>query len=164
VLVGYLYLRFWDMLAMSYTYEPGRSEGLQMLTRGSLAFNFWVGEMLLGCVVPIIVLLSQRLRRNERLHLLALVLIIGGLAAYRWDTNMVSELVVFTYLPNELIPLYTRYSPSLIEIISGAGVIAYGLLAFTLGVRYLKVVDHGEPVTVAHHEPAPMRVAVVTTD
>jgi Ni/Fe-hydrogenase subunit HybB-like protein len=29
-----------------------------------------------------------------------------------------------------------------VEILSGAGVVAYGLLAFSLGVRYLNVVDH----------------------
>ncbi|RPI26897.1 MAG: hypothetical protein EHM70_18440, partial [Chloroflexota bacterium] len=33
-LVVYLYFRFWDALAMTYTYEPGRTEGLRMLTRG----------------------------------------------------------------------------------------------------------------------------------
>ncbi|NJN44850.1 MAG: polysulfide reductase NrfD [Anaerolineae bacterium] len=56
VLAGYFYLRFWDMLSMSYTVEPGRTEGLQVLTRGQLAFNFWIGEMLLGVIVPMIIL------------------------------------------------------------------------------------------------------------
>jgi Ni/Fe-hydrogenase subunit HybB-like protein len=37
---------------------------------------------------------------------------------------------------------YTAYRPSLIEILTGAGIVSYGLLAFSLGVRYLKVVDH----------------------
>lgn len=142
VLVAYLYLRFWDALSMNYTFEPGRTEGLAMLTRGSLAFNFWVGEILLGIVVPMIILLTPRLRRYERLHLVALVLVVGGLVAYRWNTNMVGQMVAFSYLPQQIRPLYTTYVPSLIEIVTGAGVVAYGLLAFTLGVRYLKVVDH----------------------
>jgi hypothetical protein len=30
----------------------------------------------------------------------------------------------------------------LVEILSGAGVVAYGALAITLGVRYLNIVDH----------------------
>jgi len=46
---------------------------------------------------------------------------------------------------------YTTYKPALIEIISGAGVIAYGLFAFTIGVRFLNVVDHQ-----AKHETAPV--------
>jgi molybdopterin-containing oxidoreductase family membrane subunit len=153
-LLGYLYLRFWDTLAMNYTFEPGRTEGLLMLTSGSLAFTFWIGEILLGSFVPMIILLSRRLRRHQNLHILALVLVIGGLVAYRWNTNIVSQLVVFNMLPNNLAPVYTSYTPSLVEVAAGAGVIAYGLLMFTLGVRYLNVVNHrkhaaeGEPVHV----------------
>ena len=55
MLLGYLYLRFWDTLGMEYTLEPGRTEGLHILTSGSLAFNFWVGELLLGILVPAII-------------------------------------------------------------------------------------------------------------
>jgi Ni/Fe-hydrogenase subunit HybB-like protein len=141
-LVAYLYFRFWDALAMSYTYEPGRTEGLNMLTRGPLAFNFWVGEIILGIVVPMIILLSSRLRRQSRLQILALILIVAGLVAYRWDVNMVGLLVVSGMAPQNLNPQYTKYFPSIIEFVTVAGVIAYGLLAFSFGVRYLGVVDH----------------------
>jgi Ni/Fe-hydrogenase subunit HybB-like protein len=142
-LVLYLYLRFWDALAMSYTYEPGRSEGLAMLTRGPLAFNFWTGEILLGIIVPMIILLSGRLRRQPRLNMLAMIMVVGGLVAYRWDVNLVGQLVVAGALPQEIIPRYTQYIPSLVEFMVAVGVIAYAFLAFTFGVRYLKVVDHG---------------------
>ena len=142
-LIVYLYLRFWDVLAMSYTYEPARSEGLDMLTRGPLAFNFWTGEILLGIIVPMIILLSGRLRRQPRLNMLAMIMVVGGLVAYRWDINLVGQLVVAGALPQEIIPRYTQYIPSLVEFMVAAGVIAYAFLAFTFGVRYLKVVDHG---------------------
>ena len=161
VLIAYLYLRFWDAFSMSYTYEPARSEGLQMLTRGKLAFNFWFGEILLGIIIPIVILLTGRLRRRQGLQMLALALVIGGLIAYRWDTNMVGQLVVFSNLPQGLTPVYTQYTPSLIELTVGAGVIAYAMLAFTIGVRYLRVVDYEEvelPVEL------PQEVAVATGD
>jgi len=161
-LVLYLYLRFWDVLAMSYTYEPGRTEGLNLLTRGPFAFNFWAGEILLGIIVPMIILLSPRLRRQQRLQILALILVVGGLVAYRWDTNLVGQLVVFDALPQGIIPFYTYYFPSLVEFVVGAAVIAFGLLAFTLGVRYLKVVDHtpttGEEVELTILDPTPVAV------
>jgi Ni/Fe-hydrogenase subunit HybB-like protein len=41
------------------------------------------------------------------------------------------------------VPRFTTYSPSLIEMLTAAGAIAYGLLAITFGVRYLNVIDHG---------------------
>lgn len=142
VLVGYLYFRFWDAFSMTYTYEPGRTEGLRLITQGPLAFNFWVGEVLLGAIIPIILLLNPRTRDNTWLRMAALGMVVGGVVAYRWDTNLAGMLVVLTYLPQEIVARYTSYVPSLIELIAGAGVVAYGLMAFTLGVRYLNVVDH----------------------
>ncbi len=141
-LAVYTYFRFWDALSMTYTYLPGRTEGLHLLTRGAFAFNFWVGEILLGAVTPAVILLTPRLRRLPWLRMLALALVVGGVVAYRWDTNLIGQLVTLSYLPGDIAARYTDYVPSLIEFLSGAGIIAYGLLAFTLGARYLRVVDY----------------------
>jgi molybdopterin-containing oxidoreductase family membrane subunit len=142
VLVFYLYFRFWDTLAMTYTYEPGRTEGLRMITKGTFAFNFWVGEMLLGIFIPMILLLKKSTRLNPFWRMAALLMVIGGVVAYRYDTNLSGQLIMLSYLPGQPSVMYTNYTPSLIEWVAGLGVIAYGLLAFSLGVRYLRVVDH----------------------
>lgn len=152
VLVGYLYFRVWDALAMTYTYQPGKTEGLNMLTKGPLSFNFWVGEILLGTIVPIFFLLNKRLRLNPILRMVALGLVVGGVVAYRWDVNMAGQLLMLTYLPQQIVPRYTTYMPSLIEFLAGAGVVAYGIFAITLGVRYLNIVNHN---TITH-EPEPV--------
>jgi Ni/Fe-hydrogenase subunit HybB-like protein len=156
VLVGYLYFRFWDAFAMTYTYAPGRTEGLRVITKGALSFNFWAGEILLGAVIPIIILLNKRFRSQPVLRMLALALVVGGVVAYRWDTNLAGQLVLLTYLPNEIIARYTHYVPSFIEFLAGAGVVAYGMLAVTLGVRYLNIVDH--PVEAHAEETSPIAV------
>jgi Ni/Fe-hydrogenase subunit HybB-like protein len=142
ILVLYLYFRFWDALAMTYTYQPGRTEGLYLLTGGALSFNFWVGEILLGILVPMVILINKRTRALPLWRMLALLLVVGGVAAYRWDTNISGLMIVLSYLPGEPSIAYTTYQPSLIEFLAGAGIISYGLLAFSLGVRYLKVVNH----------------------
>lgn len=141
-LVGYVYFRFWDVFSMTYTYEPGRSEALSMMTSGPLAFNFLVGEMLLGAIIPAILLLVPRFRKSWTAQVVAMALVVGGVVAFRWDVNMSGLLVILTYLPQEITTLYTTYFPSTIEILSGLGVIAYGALAITLGVRYLNLIDH----------------------
>ncbi len=161
VLVVYLYFRFWDALSMTYTYEPGRTEGLQMLTGGALSFNFWIGEILLGAVVPIILLLNKRTRALPLWRMLAMALVVGGVVAYRWDTNLSGLLIILSYLPGEPAVTYTAYRPSLIEFLSGAGIVGYGLLAFSLGVRYLKVVDHN--LAKAHAEEPKAVVAIPET-
>ncbi|MEW5831175.1 MAG: NrfD/PsrC family molybdoenzyme membrane anchor subunit [Chloroflexota bacterium] len=142
VLVFYLYFRFWDTLAMTYTYEPGRTEGLRMITHGAFAFNFWIGEMLLGIFIPMILLLNKTTRLNPFWRMVALLMVVGGVVAYRYDTNLSGQLIMLSYLPGQPSVMYTDYTPSLIEWVAGLGVIAYGLLAFSLGVRYLRVVDH----------------------
>lgn len=141
-LVGYLYFRFWDALSQHYTYEPGRTEGLELMTGGPLSFNFWVIEMLLGALVPMILLLTPYTRKHQFWRMAALALVVIGVIAYRWDTNLAGLMVVVSYMPGATAVNYTSYYPSLIEIVSAAGIVAYGLLAFSLGVRYLKVVDH----------------------
>jgi len=161
LLIGYFYFRFWDALAQTYVYDPGRSEGLHFLTKGPMAFNFWIGEMLLGMIIPMILLLYKRTRMNRFWRMIALLMVAGGVVAFRWDTNITGQLVLMSYVPGAAIT-YTSYVPSLIEILAGAAIIAYGLTAFSLGVKYLRVVDHTlieeehETVTVKATEP--MRV------
>ncbi|MGB8983248.1 MAG: NrfD/PsrC family molybdoenzyme membrane anchor subunit [Anaerolineales bacterium] len=141
LLIGYFYFRAWDWLSMTYTYDPGRSEGLNLITKGPLAFNFWIGEMLLGMIVPMVLLLYKPTRINPFWRMIALLLVAAGVVAFRWDTNIAGLLVVMPYIPGQVIA-YTSYRPSLIEIMAGAAIIAYGLTAFSLGVKYLRVVDH----------------------
>ena len=141
-LIGYLYLRFWDAFAMTYTHQPGREEGLSLLTKGPLAVNFWIGELLLGIIVPIFILLNNRLRRTSFPRTMAFILIIGGVIAYRWDINLVGQLIVQTPIQMKDSLLFTSYSPAMIEIIVSVGIIAIGLMLFTLGAKYLRIVDH----------------------
>lgn len=142
ILVIVLYFRFWDVLSMTYTYEPGRTEGLSLLTSGPLSFNFWAGEIVLGLVVPIVLLLNKRTRNLPLWRMIALALIVGGVAAYRWDTTLSGLMVILSYLPGEPSVAYVSYFPSMVEILTVGGILSFGLLAFSLGVRYLKVVDH----------------------
>ena len=150
-----LVVRWWDLMSMPVDYVPAKSEALYILTRGRLAFNFWGLEILLGLVVPAVLLLVGSFRRIERVRILALALVALGLVAYRWDTNLVGQLVVFGQAPGSDVPLFTNYTPSLIEILTGTGVLAYGLLAVIFGVRYLNVIDHGEVVEAPAEAPVP---------
>jgi Ni/Fe-hydrogenase subunit HybB-like protein len=160
ILVLYLYFRFWDALSMTYTYQPGRTEGLNLLTGGALSFNFWVGEILLGIVFPMVILINKRTRSLPFWRMLALLLVVGGVVAYRWDTNISGLMIVLSYLPGEPSIAYTTYRPSLIEFLAGGGIVSYGLLAFSLGVRYLRVVEH-RSVETHVKERVPQRIEKV---
>jgi Ni/Fe-hydrogenase subunit HybB-like protein len=141
LLIAYGYFRFWDVFSQTYTYDPGRTEGLLYLTKGPFAFNFWVVEMLFGILIPMILLLYRPTRTNRFWRMAALLMVAVGVIAFRWDTNMTGQLVIMPFV-NGLPITYTSYRPSLVEILTGAAIIAYGLTAFSIGVKYLRVVDH----------------------
>ena len=141
LLIGYFYFRAWDALSQTYAYDPGRSEGLHFLTKGPFAFNFWFVEFLFGMILPMIMLLYKPIRMNRFWRMVALLLVAVGVVAFRWDTNITGQLVIMSYVPGAAIT-YTSYRPSLIEIMSGGAIIAYGMTALSLGIKYLRVVDH----------------------
>jgi Ni/Fe-hydrogenase subunit HybB-like protein len=95
---------------------------------------------------------------NRFWRMIALFLVAAGVVAFRWDTNITGFLVVMPYIPGDAIA-YASYRPSLIEILTGVAIIAYGLTAFSVGVKYLRVVDHSlveaehKTVTVEATEP-----------
>ena len=158
LLIAALYFRGWDALAQTYVYDPGRTEGLLYLTKGPFAFNFWIVEMLFGLLVPMVLLLYKPTRTNRFWRMAALLMVAMGVVTYRWDTNLTGLLVMMPYVPG--LPItYTSYKPSLVEILSGAAIIAYGLTALSMGIKYLRVVDHTlieethEQVHVENSEP-----------
>ncbi len=156
VLVVYLFLRVWDLIFLSYNVGTTGGETWIYLTQGPLAINFWVGELLIGIILPMIILLVPSWRKNPRLQVLAMAMVVIGLILYRWDTNMLGQMVVYSYLPQESAALFTNYLPSLVEITAGLGVVSYGLLAFTIGVRYMRVIDHTEEYHEPEHKPVPI--------
>jgi Ni/Fe-hydrogenase subunit HybB-like protein len=98
--------------------------------------------MIVGALLPTFLLLYRPTRLSPFWRMLGLAMIVGGVVAYRFDTNIVGLLAVISYLPGQATVSYTSYTPSLVEWVTGSGIIAYGLLAFSLGVKYLRVVDH----------------------
>jgi molybdopterin-containing oxidoreductase family membrane subunit len=143
-LVVYLYLRFWDALSVTYTYAPGRTEGLRLLTGGPFQWNFWVGEILLGAVIPALILLNDRWRAHASNLMLATALVVIGVVLYRWDVNLSGQLMTVSYVP-AVVPSaaavagLAHYQPTWVEWVSSLGIVSYGLMAFSLGAKYLPV-------------------------
>lgn len=136
VLAAYVYLRLWDTLAQSYTYYPLRSEGLALLTRGPFRWGFWGWEIVLGGIVPAVILLHSRWRQNVWALFTACCLVVVGLVVNRWNVNLSGLTVPLSTSPM-LPPLEPHYQPTWIEWATGAAVVSYGLLVFTLGTRFL---------------------------
>jgi Ni/Fe-hydrogenase subunit HybB-like protein len=144
-LIVYLYFRFWYLFSMTYTYQVGQTEGLKLLFSGPLAVTFWFGEVLLGAIVPIVILLKSSWRSHFLARSAALGLIVIGVISYRWNLNLSGQLILLASNPIGIQVLFTQYTPSLIEILVGLGVVSYGVIAILFGIEFLGIVDHGVP-------------------
>jgi molybdopterin-containing oxidoreductase family membrane subunit len=142
IALGYLYIKLWDWAATSYySQSPGTADALSRLQATTpYTTTFWWLEIVLGLIIPAVILLYRGFRRSDRLLLLALGLIIMGVVVNRWNVTL-SGLIAppdwsLGTLGNILV---AQYIPSTPEIIVSIGILGYGLLAFTLGARYLPI-------------------------
>jgi molybdopterin-containing oxidoreductase family membrane subunit len=141
-LLAYLYLKIWDWAATSYySHSPGATEALTLLQSTTpYTKTFWWIEIVLGGIVPAIILLSQQLRKNDNYAMLALLGIIAGVTVNRWNVTLSGLIAPPQWSPGVLGRILSAsYLPSWNEIIVAIGIIAYALLAFSFGVRYLPI-------------------------
>lgn len=139
-LLAYLYLKLWDWAATSYYSHPSGTVDVLQRLELTTPFNqsFWLLEVLLGIVVPVFILLSKNLRRQDRNVLVALVLIVMGVVVNRWNVTLSGLVAPPQWSPGVLgNVLAAAYLPSWVEIAVSLGVLGYGLLGLTLGIKYL---------------------------
>lgn len=141
-LLAYLYLKIWDWLATSYySHTPGTTEALALLQSTTpYTSTFWWIEIVLGGVVPAIILLNAQLRKNDRYTMAALALIVVGVTVNRWNVTLSGLIAPPRWSPGILGNIISAsYLPTWNEIIVSLGIIAYALLAFSFGIKYLPI-------------------------
>jgi molybdopterin-containing oxidoreductase family membrane subunit len=140
--LAYLYLKIWDWAATSYySHSPGTTEALALLQSTTpYTQTFWWIEIILGGIVPAVILLNNQLRKNDRYTLFALAAIVAGVTVNRWNVTLSGLVAPPQWSPGVLGGILTAsYLPTWNEIIVSLGIIAYALLAFSFGVRYLPI-------------------------
>lgn len=146
ILLGYLYLKLWDWAATSYySHSPGTASALTRLQATTpYTQTFWWLEIILGGFIPAIILLYPSLRRNDRALMVGLGLIVMAVVINRWNVTLSGLVVPPEWSPGVLGGvLAASYFPSWTEVAVSIGILGYGLLAFTLGAKYLPIFDHG---------------------
>jgi len=142
VLLGYLYLKIWDWAATSYySHSPGTASALTRLQATTpYTQTFWWLEIILGGLIPAFILLIPSLRRNDRALMIGLGLIVMAVVVNRWNVTLSGLVVPPEWSPGVLGGvLAASYFPTWTEVAVSIGILGYGLLAFTLGVKYLPI-------------------------
>jgi Ni/Fe-hydrogenase subunit HybB-like protein len=148
VVLGYLYLKLWSWAATNYYSQvPEQQLGLEILrTNTPYNYTFWFGEVLFGALIPAVILIWGRLRRNPRNVMVATFMIIVGLVINRWNMTLSGFVVPLDWLPGENTLPPNSYAPNLIEYVVSAGIVAYSWLVYSLAVRFINLYPDARPL------------------
>jgi dimethyl sulfoxide reductase membrane subunit len=139
------YFVFSEILTMVYPQEESEMLILKEMVKGSTAPFFW-GEIILGFVIPLAILLFKKNRQKTGLVIFSSVLIVIGVFFKRvWllFTSFIYQhadgapgITLGKYIPNDsdVVPYFWlrhgHYAPTLIELTIVVGMISFGALLF----------------------------------
>ena len=148
-LLAYAYLKFWDLAAVTYYGQtPAVNAALNLLNQHTAYnFGFWVGEILIGILLPVIIFLHPRLNRSPATLVAGGAMATIGVIINRWNVTVSGLTVPLSYSPGtQYILPASDYAPSLSEWGIALGIIGYALMMLTIGIKFLplfnKVEDH----------------------
>jgi len=136
-----LVVRLWEQLFIDY-YSPQLYFAQQTAVLGArtpYTLGMIVGEFILGTVLPVIVFLSPQAPYRARNLILGGALATLGLLVNRWDTTLSGLVASVTYTPGASEVIFNPYFPSYTEWLIALGILAFALLAYSLGVRILPI-------------------------
>lgn len=153
------YLVFSEIVTMAYPQEPSTMLVLNTILKGSMAPFFW-GQIILGVIIPLAILLFSKNREKTGLVVFSSVLIIIGVFFKRvWlllasfihpNVAGTSGVTLGTYIPNtagnEFNSIWAtvgQYAPTAIELMITVGLLALGALMFIVMSRRL-LIDSSE--------------------
>lgn len=123
-----LFFTTWKMLGGIAGRPAGKYEAVMALLNGPYALNFWVGELGLGMVFPLVMFVRSKGENLKMMFLGALAMIVG-IFVMRYDLVVVGQIVpVYHEMGvNEYKHLFS-YVPSLYETVITLG--GFGITAF----------------------------------
>jgi molybdopterin-containing oxidoreductase family membrane subunit len=146
-LLIYGYIKFWDVAAISYYGRlPTVENALHTLNQQTpYNFAFWVGEIILGILLPVICFLVPRFNRNPVFLVLGGLMAITGIVINRWNVTVSGLFVPLAYSPGTqyVLPAGT-YFPNLTEWGIAVGIIGYMLAMMTFGLNVLPLFSNEE--------------------
>ncbi|MFZ5882216.1 MAG: NrfD/PsrC family molybdoenzyme membrane anchor subunit [Chloroflexota bacterium] len=146
-LLAYGYIKFWDMAAVTYYGRtPGVSKAFALLQQQTpYTFSFWVGEVILGILVPAVLFLVPRFNKNPAAAVVGALSAMTGIIVHRWNVTVGGLFVPLSYSPGTAFELpIGSYTPAPIEWGVAVLVIGYALIVITLAVRFLPLFEKQE--------------------
>ncbi len=133
-----MFFTCWKMITGVTGNPPGKYEAMETLLSGSYAVNFWVGEVLLGMIIPFVIIMLVKGRNMNALFIASLAGMIG-IFVMRYDLVIVGQLVpAFHGMGLVDYPDLLTYMPSLHENLVVVGGAAFCGLVFLMGEKLFR--------------------------
>lgn len=127
-------LEFYEFFVGAYGLQHGEIATMETMMFGPYAWSFWVIQILAGVVIPLFLFFSRKSRESVEAITLGAILVVLGILAVRFNIVVPALIVpVLNGLP------WGYYTPTLLEWSSSLGVIAFGLMIYTLVVNTLPI-------------------------
>jgi len=139
-------LIFLEFFITFYGKIPEGLNVLNIITRGPNWWVFWILQILIGVIIPLIIIFSRAGRSPVWVGIAALLIVIGVIGV-RWNI-VVPELTatgfegITEFFQDSR--LSTAYAPSIIEWGSSIGIIGFIMIIFSLGYRKLPLINKTE--------------------
>lgn len=125
-------LQFFDMIVSFYGLQEDALAALWFMLKGGNAWVYWLVQIGIGMVVPILLYLFKGTRNSPNAMLVAALAIVIGILGVRFN-------IVLPALVNPVLPGLPagQYVPTLLEWLASLGIISLGAMIYTLAVRLL---------------------------
>jgi len=114
--------------------ESGRVAATALLS-GPLSTNFWIFEVTIGLVFPLVLLVFSQMKSVQAMSSAALMTLVGAFVQ-RYDLVVAGQLVP-EYAGWNNLPTYLSYTPTVYEWLVVIGAMGLAGLGFILGERFL---------------------------
>jgi len=132
-------LMFYEFVVPLLAFQPHDGDVIRVMTLGPMWWSFWIIQLLAGMIIPLVILLTPRLRARPGVVAAAAALVVVGIVGVRFN------IVVPPLIPGVLDGLPSgHYVPTLIEWVLSLGLIAGGAAAYSLIAELLPIHDHDD--------------------
>ena len=156
-----LYFSFAYHLTNLYFTKQHAVERFILLDGGIYTVMFWLGQIIIGGILPMIILFNAKLRASRTLLVSACLMIVAGGLAQMYVTIIGGQAYPLDIFPGwqESSSFFDgvvhQYIPSLPETLLGLGGLAIALLIVTFGIKVLRFL----PTSLADSEVDPHKKA-----
>jgi molybdopterin-containing oxidoreductase family membrane subunit len=138
LLLGIFYFTVVKIMGGFFPQFTNNPEAMSLLVQGDFAKNFWIGEVGLAVLLPLVLIFISK-GKNLTVMALASVFCLIGVFILFYDLVIVGQLIPhYQHYHIVDLPQYYAYSPSLHEIMISVGAIFFFLTTFIFGEMLFK--------------------------